>query len=195
MFAWMIGCALVTGPVWAAQPEGGVSLDQLMATLRAVRHVDARYVEHRTLQALRGPIETSGTLRYDAPDRLEKATDPTASRAVDRLTIQGDQLTIDRGAGTAPVVLTLNEHPEIGVLVESIRATLAGDGGALRRIFDVSLAGTVDGWQLVLQPHDPSQRVILRWMRITGYGPRIAEIDTQDGDGDHSEMTIVNAAP
>src|ERR1700712_447311 len=129
VFAWMIGCALIAGPVWAAQPEGGVSLDQLMATLRAARHVDARYVEHRTLQALRGPIETSGTLRYDAPDRLEKVTDPAANRAVDRLTIQGNQLTIDRGAGAAPVILMLNEHPEIGVLVESIRATLAGDGG------------------------------------------------------------------
>ena len=194
-FAWAIGCVLVALPVWAAQPEGGVSLDQLMATLQAVRHVDARYVEHRTLQALRGPIETSGTLRYDAPDRLEKATDPAANRAVDRLTIQGNQLTIDRGTGAAPVVLLLNEHPEVGVLVESIRATLAGDGSALRRIFDVSLAGTLDGWQLVLQPHDPSQRAILRWMRITGYGPWIAAIDTQDGDGDHSEMTIVDRVP
>ena len=32
-------------------------------------------------------------------------------------------------------------------------------------------------------------------MRISGYGERITAIDTQDGEGDHSEMTIVEQAP
>ena len=79
-----------------------------------------------------GPrLETRGTLHFDAPDHLEKTTDPAADGSVERLTINGNQLTIDRGKGQAPVVLMLNEHPEIGVLVESIRATLSGDGAAL----------------------------------------------------------------
>jgi hypothetical protein len=184
-------------PSHGAQPDAGgvVSLDQLMTTLRTVRHVEARYVERRTLHALRTPIETRGTLRFDAPDRLEKATDPAANGALDRLTIKGDQLTIDRGPGATPVLLMLDEHPEIGVLIESIRATLSGDGAALRRIFDISLAGTVSHWQIVLQPHDPTQREILQWMRITGYTDRVAAIDTQDGDGDHSEMTILQGPP
>ncbi|MDB5403921.1 MAG: hypothetical protein JWQ55_5939, partial [Rhodopila sp.] len=52
-----------------------------MATLRTVRHVDGRYVERRTVHALRTPIETHGTLRFDAPDRLEKATDPAGNGA------------------------------------------------------------------------------------------------------------------
>lgn len=180
----------------AAQPDNnsGASLNQIMATLRAVRHVEARYVERRTLHALRTPLETRGTLRFDAPDRLEKATDPQANGASERLTIKGNQLTIDRGQGAAPVVLMLNEHPEIGVLVESLRATLSGDADALRRIFDVSLAGTVSGWQMVLQPHDAAQRGLLQWMRITGYAGRITAIDTQGGDGDHSEITIQDPA-
>ncbi len=180
----------------AAQPDdsAGASLDQIMAALRAVRHVEARYVERRTLHALRTPLETRGTLRFDAPDRLEKAADPQASGTAERLAIKGNQLTIDRGRGAAPVVLMLNEHPEIGVLVESIRATLSGDADALRRIFDVSLAGRVSGWQLVLQPRDTAQRGFLRWMRITGHAGRITAIDAQDGDGDHSEMTIQEPA-
>jgi hypothetical protein len=189
------------------QPErnAGVSLDQLMEAFRTVRHVEARYVERRTLHALRTPIETRGTLRFDAPGHLEKTSDPTAADAPpggarsdgarsdgagDRMTIDGNRLTIDHAGGSAPIVVMLNEHPEIGVLIESIRATLSGDGEALRRIFDISLAGTINGWQIVLQPHDPERREILQWMRISGDAGRITEIDTQQGDGDHSEMMI-----
>lgn len=155
-------------------------------------------MERRFLHALRTPIETQGTLRYVAPDHLEKTADPAPAGAVagraDRITIDANRLTIDRGADAPPIVLMLNEHPEIGVLVESIRATLAGDGQALRRVFDVALAGTLTHWQMVLQPHDPGQREILQWMRITGDGDRIIAIDTQQGDGDHAEMTITEQA-
>jgi hypothetical protein len=184
-------------PVGAARSEtqGAITLDQLMAALRAVPHVEARYIERRTLHALRAPIETRGTLRFDAPDRLEKVADPTSRGASDRLTIKGNQLTMERGASGPPVVLMLNENPEIGVLVDSIRATLSGDGEALRRTFDITLAGTVAHWQFVLQPRDAAERKVIQWMRVTGYAERITAIDTQDGDGDQSEMTIVERAP
>jgi hypothetical protein len=184
----------------AAPPDGNasVTLDQLMATLRAVQHVEARYVERHSLHTLRTPIETRGTLRFDAPDHLEKTADPGPAGAPagrsDRITIDANRLTIDRGPDASPIVLMLNEHPEIGVLVESIRATLSGDGQALRRVFDVALAGSLAHWQMVLQPHDPGQREILQWMRITGDGDRIVAIDTQQGDGDHAEMTITEPA-
>jgi hypothetical protein len=192
---WAVMVALAAGSPSVAQADDSVSLDHLMAALRTVRHVDARYVENRTLHALRTPIETHGTLRFDAPDRLEKASDPTADGATERLTIDANHLTIDRGHNITPVELMLNEHPEIGVLVDSIRATLSGDGAELRRIFDISIAGTLNQWQLVLQPHSPAQRAILQWMRITGYGTRITAIDSQNGDGDHAEMAIVQQAP
>jgi hypothetical protein len=185
----VVAAILATLPVHAAQPD--LSLDQLMATLRTVRHVEARYIERRYLHALRTPIEVRGTLRFNAPDHLEKLSDGSA----DRLTINGNQLTIDRGSGAAPVVVMLAEHPEVGVLIDSIRATLSGDGAALRRTFDITLSGTIDEWQLVLQPHDGRQRDMLQWMRISGYAERITAIDTQDGEGDRSEMSIVELPP
>jgi Outer membrane lipoprotein carrier protein LolA-like len=147
------------------------------------------------MHALRTPIETRGTLRFDPPDRLEKITDPNPRGASDRLTIKGNQLTMDRGAGAAPVTLKLSEHPEIGVLVDSIRATLAGDGAALRRTFDITLTGNAAHWQFVLRPRDPGERKILQSMRVTGYAERITEIVTQDGDGDQSELMIVERTP
>lgn len=184
----------------AAQPARAdgvapVTLDQLMASLRSVRHVEARYVEHRDLHVLRTPIETRGTLYFNAPDRLEKVTDPAADGSTERLAIDGDRLTIDRGKSSTPIALSLHEHPEIGVLVESIRATLSGDGDALRRTFDVTLSGSLSHWQLVLQPRDAAEHQMLQWMRISGYAERITAIDTANGDGDRSEMAIVEQTP
>jgi hypothetical protein len=176
---------LATSPAYAA--EAPVTLDQLMTTLRSVRHMEARYIEHRFLHVLKSPIESRGTLRFAAPARLEKATDGSE----ECLTIDGDRLTIERGSGAAPVVLSLREHSEIGVLVESIRATLSGDGEALRRIFDVTLSGTLSHWLLVLQPRDAAQHEVLQWMRVSGYAERITAIDSADGDGDRTEMSIV----
>lgn len=182
---------------WAA--EIPVTLEQIMTALRTVHHVDARYVEHRYLHVLSRPIETRGSLRFEAPAHLEKATDGGVDGRGDRLTIDGDRLTIDRGAGdrgagASPIVLSLHEHPEIGVLVDSIRATLSGDGDALRRVFDVTASGTIDHWQLVLQPRDTAQHALLQWMRVSGYGERITAIDTADGEGDRTEMAIVEQA-
>jgi hypothetical protein len=168
-----------------------VTIDQIMATVRTVRHVDARYVEHRTLHVLRAPIETRGSLRFDAPAHLEKAGDQAADGTAEKLTIDGDRLTIERGTAGAPVVLSLREHPEIGILVESIRATLSGDAEALQRTFDVTPSGTLSHWQLVLQPREPAQHAALQWMRVSGYAERITAIETADHDGDRSEMAIV----
>jgi hypothetical protein len=179
---------LVASPVRADSP---LTLEQLMDALRGVRHVDARYVQHRYLHVLRAPIETRGTLHFAAPARFEKTTDGSG----ERLVIDGDRLTIERGPGAAPVVLALHEHPEVGVLVESIRATLSGDGEALRRIFDVTLSGTLGRWLLVLQPRDATQHAMLQWMRVSGQGERIETVDSADGEGDRTEMAIVETAP
>jgi Outer membrane lipoprotein carrier protein LolA-like len=186
----MLG-VLLASPLRAAPADGPVTLDQLMTALRGVRHVEARYVEHRFLHVLQSPIETRGTLRFEAPSRLEKLTDGSG----ERLTIDADRLTIDRGNAGAPVVLSLHEHPEVGVLVESIRATLSGDGEALRRTFDVTLSGTIGHWLLVLQPRDAARHETLQWMRVSGYGERITAIDSADGEGDRTEMAIVEPPP
>ena len=183
--ALLAGLALFSSPVVAAP---AITLDQLMAALRTVRHVNARYTERRTLSALRTPIETRGMLRFDAPDKLAKIADPPGKG--ERLVIDGDRLTMDRGDGRPPITLSLSSRPEIGVLVDSIRATLAGDGSALSRNFDMTLAGTIDQWQMVLQPRDPALRQFLDWMRIDGAGPRITSVETQDRGGDRSQMTI-----
>ena len=192
-----VGLAVLGLLAFLSPAAGGdaVTLDQLMGALRTVRQVDSRYIERRTLHALRTPIETRGSLHFDAPGHLEKRSDPDGNGQSERLLIDGDRLTIDRGKAGSPIVLSLRDHPEIAVLVESIRATLAGDADALRRVFDVTTAGTPDEWQMTLVPRDAAQRDLLQWMKVSGYGRRITTIDTQDGEGDRSEMSIVELRP
>lgn len=178
---------LVAASAWAADP---VTLDQIMAAIRTVRHVDARFVEHRFLHVLKTPIETRGALQFDAPDRLVKAADPSATGPGERVVMDDDRLTIDRGAGK-PIVIGMNDHPEVAALATSLRATLGGDGAALQRVFEVTVSGTLEHWLMVLQPRDPAARRLLQWVRVTGYGERITGIDTANAEGDRSEMHIV----
>lgn len=174
-------------PAFAADP---VTLDQIMAALRSVRHVDARYVEHRYLHVLKTPIETRGDLHFDAPDRLVKQADPSTAGPGERVVMDGDKLTIDRGRGP-PLIIGLSDHPEIAALSTSLRATLAGDGTTLQKVFEVTVSGSVDHWQMVLQPRDPGARKLLQWVLVTGYGAHITGIDTANAAGDRSEMNIV----
>jgi hypothetical protein len=191
---WLaIACLTLAGA--SARGEGGITLDQLMATLRSVPHFQARYIERRTLAALRSPIESRGDLRFQAPDRLEKTTDPGPNGPGERMTIAGNRLTIDRGSAGPPVDVSLSAHPELGALVDSMRATLSGDGAALGRSFQVGLTGTLDDWQLLLQPRTAAQREILAWMRIEGHGARVTAVATEDHDGDRSDMSIVERPP
>lgn len=160
-------------------------LDAVMAGFRSVRHVEARYVERRFLAVLRAPLEMRGTLRFDAPDRLEKASDPGADGVAERVVVAGSRLTVEHGA--APVALDLREHPELAALVAGVRALLAGDGAALRRDFAIDLAGDKARWQMVLSPR---RHELVRWLRVDGMAATVTRIETQEADGDRSELLV-----
>lgn len=188
-FSLLLGLLAAT-PAWADQ----VTLTQIMAAIRSVQHVQARYVEHRTLHILKTPIESRGTLTFDAPDRLTKAADPTPQGPGERVVMDGEHMTITQGdgqGGNKSMTIGMNDHPEIAALATSLRATLAGDGAALEKIFEVSVSGSIEHWQMVLQPRDPAARRMLQWVSVTGYGSRITGIDTASGEGDRSEMSVV----
>jgi hypothetical protein len=109
--------------------------------------------------------------------------------APSRLTVDGDHLTVVQPDGKTND-LSLSQFPEIGALVESIRATLAGDGATLTRYYTVSLSGTADDWRLLLEPRDNRLRNFVTTISIQGDGTLIRNIETVERDGDRTEMTI-----
>ena len=123
----------VAGGAWAA--EWGVT--DLMASLAEVRSDKARFVEKGFVNLLKEPVESSGTLSYERPDKVEKRTEKPRSES---LRVEGDKLTLTQADGTVRSV-SLSSMPEVEAYVESIRATLAGDLPALRHFYNVALEG------------------------------------------------------
>lgn len=162
------------------------NLPALMTTLRQVRGSTAHFDETRYLHLLSQPQRSSGRLIYVAPDRLQKETlEPTASR----MTIIGDRLTIERPGGS-PREMSMRDNAAVGALVESVRATLAGDLPALTRYFLVTLDGGPDNWSLGLVPREGSLRELIATIRIQGGRDAIREIDTAAANGDRTDTVI-----
>jgi hypothetical protein len=162
------------------------NLTTLMTALHQVRTSNARFVEVRYLHLLNQPQRSSGRLLYVAPNYLQKTTtEPTPSR----LTVSDDRLTVEQ-QGQPTRAIALQDYSGIGRLVDSIRATLAGDLPALTRSFTTTLAGGPDGWTLTLEPRDEKLRNIVASIRIQGQRETIRDILTLQADGDRTEMTV-----
>jgi len=78
----------------------------------------------------------------------------------------------------------------LAALVESVRATLAGDLPALQHYFSIKLEGSPSHWTLTLTPSDNAMRRSVQSMRIDGGGNRVASIDVLESGGDRSVMVI-----
>ena len=170
-----------------AQTQVGWGLPQLMATLARVKSASAQFVERKTLRVLDTPLVSSGTLLYVAPDQMEKIT---VLPERERLAISGDKLTIEARASDRPRTLSLANAPEIAAFVESIRGTLAGDLPALDRLYRVELAGGPASWKLDLMPRAEKLAQLVRRIRISGSGEKITAVETDEADGDRSEMSV-----
>jgi hypothetical protein len=166
-------------------------LDAVMSLLATRRHGRVEFVEQQFLAVLDHPVESSGELRYDAPDRLEKRT--LLPRPED-LVLAGGVLTMERGGRSR--VLDLHRYPQIQPFVESIRATLAGDRGALEKIFRVDFAGDVQRWSLTLVPRDSQLMRAVKQVQIDGSRDQLLRVEIRQADGDRSLMTLrAPAAP
>lgn len=169
----------------------GWDIERLMQDLGQVKLAKGRFVERKHLAILTAPLESSGTLLYIAPDRLEKHT--LGPRA-ETLVLEGEQLTIvTKGVGKAPDrrrTVRLQDQPAIAVFVESIRSTLAGDLTLLRRLYEIALDGDERKWRLVLKPGDPKMRELVSEIRIGGSRSWIHSIEFLEAGGDRSVMSI-----
>jgi Outer membrane lipoprotein carrier protein LolA-like len=187
MAIWALGIVAYGAPAHAAPEERAASsdLDQLMQLLAARQHGRVDFVEQHFLKVLKRPVESSGELFYDAPDRLEKRT---LEPRPETLLLAGDLLTIERGAHTR--VLDLKSYPAVLPFVESMRATLAGDLGALARLFSVEYAGSLAHWMLNMTPRDSQVAKTVSQVRIEGAQDRLLRVEILERDGDRSLMTL-----
>ncbi len=165
------------------------SVDDLMTALAARGDADATFTERRYVPVLDAPVQSSGTLRFIAPDRLEKHTlQPRA----ESLVLAGDQLTLLQGPRTRRLALT--DLPDGGLAINSLRGTMAGDLAALRRGWNVTLFGERRLWTLSLTPLSAAVAQYIETVLIEGQQDQIASIEIRQADGVRSVMQIKPAA-
>jgi hypothetical protein len=168
-----------------AAMAGFSDLDRVMGLLAMRQHGRVEFIEQHFLAVLKRPIESSGELRYDAPDRLEKRT---LKPHAETLVLTGGVLTVERAHSRR--VMDLHAYPQVLPFVESIRATLAGDRGALERVFRLEFSGSVSRWTLTLVPLETKIKQSVSQVRIDGAGDQLLKVEIRQPDGDRSLMTL-----
>ncbi|WP_286164129.1 outer membrane lipoprotein carrier protein LolA [Azoarcus sp. DN11] len=173
----------IAGPAAAAE---GWTVAQLMQTLGKQSSGQATFVERKHLAVLDQPVESSGELRFQAPDRLEKIT---LKPRPESLVLEGNTLTVTRGKKQFSV--RLSDYGEVAGFIDSIRATLAGDRATLERTYALHLAGSAERWTLTLLPRDQRMAEMIVRINIAGTRGQLREIEIMQADGDRSVMEIV----
>jgi hypothetical protein len=174
---------LLAGASWALAADS--DLDRLMSALAQRKHGHVTFVETKYIALLDRPVESSGELLYDAPDRLEKRT---LKPKPESLVLEGGTVSAQRGRHH--YVLDLKQYPQVIPFIESIRATLAGDRAALEQVFKVDFTGGFDHWALGLVPRDPKLARTVKEIHIEGEQDRIHSVEIREADGDRSLLTI-----
>jgi outer membrane lipoprotein-sorting protein len=183
----LVWLALLVSPVVQAAP---LSISQLMAGLAKHPQGAATFTEKKFIAILDQPVESSGELLFIAPARLEKRT---LKPKPETMVLDGDTLTLQRGQRTR--TLQLKDYPEVAGMIESIRATLAGDRQALERVYRLALDGSAERWTLVLTPLDPKVGAVIARIRMEGIKDVVRSVEILQADGDSSLMTIEKLAP
>ena len=171
--------------------DGAWSLESLMAERGQIKTATARFVEQKQVSLLTRPLETSGTLRYVAPDRLEKHT---LLPKPETMILANGVLAGTLGSGRNFRVV-LGERPEVATLIEAMRATLAGDLPTLQRYFSLELSGARAAWVLNLVPRNSRVQAKVRDIRIEGVAADLKTISVHERDGDQSTMLITADQP
>jgi outer membrane lipoprotein-sorting protein len=174
----------------AAAQEEPWDFARLMGELAQVQTSRARYSEVRRVAVLQKPLQLSGTLFYARPARIEKHQTLPFKEVI---RVDGDRLSVEREGKTREI--RLQNSSLVAALVESLRATLAGDGTELERLYSVRVQGTRQRWTLALTPREVEIAGVVKNIVIAGSGSRVARLEILEPGGDGSVMTIHEESP
>ncbi len=160
-------------------------IPQLMQILAQVKTRESAFTEKKILALITDPLVSSGTLRYRRPDYIDRMTMVPRQ---ERFTYENGKITMESNGRQHQ--FQAKEQPALGALVESIRATLAGDEETLRRHYQLRLAGTRANWNLEMSPITPDLVSRIRTIRISGVQDELRQVDIQEVSDDRTIMNI-----
>jgi outer membrane lipoprotein-sorting protein len=169
----------------AAAPAWALDLPELMGLLGKQKQGEANFTEQRYVRGFDGPLASSGTLSFNAPDQLVRRT---LSPRPETMAVDGNNLTLSRGGRSRS--MTLDSVPELQGLVEAMRATLAGNTQVLQRYFNSTVGGNANDWTLDLAPVDERLAAQVTTLRLSGRAGEVLGVEMAFRGGDRSVMTI-----
>ena len=169
----------------AAAPAWALDLTTITHLLAQKKSGEARFTEERFVSGFDGPLRSSGTLSFVAPDRFVRTTvEPRA----ESMAVDGNTLVLKRGGRTRQ--MTLDAIPEITALIEAVRGTLTGNASTLEKHFRIQIDGSVVQWSLTLVPRDQRLATQVREVKITGARSDMRVVELWLAGGDRSVMSI-----
>ena len=166
------------------------TMDQLMSALAHAKPGKARFVEKKYISTLDQPVESSGEMLYTPPDRLEKRT---LKPKPESMVLERDRLVLERGRNKYS--MQLDDMPEIAALIESVRATLAGDRRVIELNYVAALQGTRERWTLSLVPSNLQALQKVKRIILSGANDEVKQVEVLQADGDRSVTTIEKIKP
>ena len=180
LLAFMALSAMLMLPAQAAE----WNIDQLMHSLAQTKSGHVSFVEEKFITMLEKPIESSGRLRFIAPDTLEMHT---LKPKTEVMFVQGDTLTMDHQG------IQLQDHPELLAFIDSIRGTLTGNRQMLEQFFSLSLEGSENNWTLTMLPKQKKVADVIQHILVNGSDNTVTSIDVLKTNHDRSLITINKA--
>jgi len=163
------------------------TLDALMQQLAQVRSQEGTFAESRNIALLKEPLELQGTLSYRRPDRVTKHT---LAPFDERLSLEGDVLTIENRTKGETRRVALQQNPVAWGIVAGLRSALAGDRAQLVGNYRAELSGTRESWSLALRPLDRRVSDYLKALTLSGSGSRVTRVEIEETNGDRAVMII-----
>jgi outer membrane lipoprotein-sorting protein len=170
----------------APSTHASQALAPLAARLEQAPAVHARFVQTKTLQALKRPLRTSGRLAFARGQGvlwlIEKPYLASYALSADSVT----QISAD---GTRKV-RAAREVPALAQVGKIFQAIFQGDPKALEAHFVVSVSGTTENWRVDLVP----KPALTRFLKgITAKGGRFLDsIEVDEAQGDHTRIEFLD---
>lgn len=182
-----LSASVITQPRAETAPSSSTLANEIVKRIGAVTSRENTFHETRTLAALSKKLESSGILRWRAPDYLEKLT--LAPRRED-LVISGHDVMLTRG-NTATNRLDISSSHALQVLTDTLRAPLSGDNALLAREYHLSAQEDGKGlWTLTLIPATEDTAKYVRKVVIKGKLNAITDLEIEQENGDLQSISI-----
>ena len=162
-------------------------LATILSSIAATPLRRAPFHAKKTSGLLAEPVESRGTLSFDASGAIEKHT---LTPIDERITITELAVRIER-AGKPAEEIRVADNPALAAYARGLRAVLAGDPAPLREHFDVAPAGSLSNWTLELRPKSARLQTAVRSLVVGGSGGLVKNIETTDGAGDVETLTVL----